>query len=189
MKFGAGEQHGDFRTLQDERWRKKRRLTAKHSQKIAERDGVMSDGLPVIIVDDDLAICQLMAQLVKRFYTWGEVFAFTDPDEAVAFCRHQQTGVAIFILDVHMGERDCFSFLDAIQDKFPMAYQDCIIITGYANDNLVDMCVAADITYLIEKPIKTYALQFAVRAIISKYIKFAKKLLQDPILAEHVAGI
>jgi CheY-like chemotaxis protein len=164
-------------------------LSAWFSRRVAEGGGVMSDGLPVIIVDDDSAICELIAELIGRFYSWGHVYAFTDPDEAVVFCRGQQAGVALFVLDVHLGEKDCFDFLDAIQDKFPMAYQDCVIITGFADDTLVDMCVAADITYLIEKPIKSYALQFAVRAIISKYIKFAKKLLQDPLLAEQVAGM
>jgi hypothetical protein len=51
------------------------------------------------------------------------------------------------------------------------------------------MCVASDITYLLEKPIKPYALQFAVRAIVAKYIRFAKRLLVDPLFAESVARV
>jgi hypothetical protein len=51
------------------------------------------------------------------------------------------------------------------------------------------MCIAADITYLLEKPVKLYSLQLAVRAIVSKYIKFARRLLNDPSLIEAIEGI
>lgn len=142
----------------------------------------MAHGLDIIIVDDDPAVCDSIASYVKRFYTWGEVVAFTDSAKATAYCLNQERGVAIFLLDVFMGDQTGFSFLDAIADKYPMAYEDTIIITGKASDDVVNMCIAADITYLLEKPIKFYALQLAVRAIVAKYIKFAKKILHDPAL-------
>ena len=148
----------------------------------------MAEGLPVIIVDDDPAVCEVISELVKTFYVWGDIVIFTDSDKALSYCRDQEVGVAIFILDVFLGKRTGFSFLDAILPKYPMAHQDTIIITGDASDEVVDMCIASDITYLLEKPIRPYALQLAVRAIVSKYIKFAKKLLLDPTLAEYVAN-
>jgi len=141
-----------------------------------------------MIVDDDPAVGSVLAEIVKTFYVWGEVLVFTDSDEAILYCRSQEMGVAIFILDVFLGKRTGFSFLEAILPKFPMAQQDTIIITGDASDEVVDMCIASDITYLLEKPIKPYALQLAVRAIVSKYIKFAKRLLLDQAFAEHIAG-
>jgi len=146
----------------------------------------MPDGLDVIIVDDDPSVCLVISGIIKGFYTWGEVLAFTDTDEATSYCLSRETGVAIFILDVFMGDKTGFSFLDSIVDKFPMAHEDTIIITGHANDDVVNMCVASDITYLLEKPIRSYALQLAIRAIVAKYIKFAKRLLGDPALAENV---
>jgi response regulator of citrate/malate metabolism len=147
----------------------------------------MSDGLDVIIVDDDPAVCEVLSEIVKRFYTWGHVFAFTDTEEALSFCMASESGVAIFVLDVFMGDRTGFRFLDSIVEKFPMAYEDTIIITGNASDDVVNMCVASDITYLLEKPIRPYALQLAVRAIVSKYLRFAKRLMQDPVFAESIA--
>jgi DNA-binding NtrC family response regulator len=147
----------------------------------------MSDNLDVIIVDDEPWICEVLTDIIKPFYVWGEVRSFTDADEAIAYCRNQRTGVAIFILDVFMGNETGFGFLDAIVDRYPMAYDDAIIITGNASDDIVNMCIASDITYLIEKPIRPFALQFAVRAIVSKYIKFARKLMADPNLAETVS--
>lgn len=147
----------------------------------------MSDSLDVIIVDDDQIVCTVISEIVERFYTWGKVYAFTDPAEALSFCQSRETGVAVFVLDVFLGDGTGFAFLDAIADKFPMAHDDTIIITGNASDDVVNMCVASDINHLIEKPIRPYTLQLAVRAIVTKYIKFAKRLLRDPDLAESVA--
>jgi response regulator of citrate/malate metabolism len=148
----------------------------------------MSDSLDVIIVDDDPAVCEIVSKTITRFYTWGQVRPFTKAEEAISFCRNQKSAVAIFILDVFMGDETGFGFLEAIIDKYPLAYQDTIIVTGNASDDIVNMCIASDITFLIEKPIRTYALQLAVRAIVSKYIKFAKKILRDPALAESIAS-
>ena len=148
----------------------------------------MSDSLDVIIVDDDPVVCSVITEVVKTFYTWGDVLSFTNVDTAVAHCRQKKAGVAIFILDVFMGSETGFGFLDAIADKFPMAYGDTIIMTGNASDDIVNMCIASNITYLIEKPIRTYTLQLAVRAIVAKYLRFAKRLIEDPVLAETVAG-
>jgi CheY-like chemotaxis protein len=147
----------------------------------------MSDSLDVIIVDDDQIVCTVISEIVERFYTWGKVYAFTDPAEALSFCQSRETGVAVFVLDVFLGDGTGFAFLDAIADKFPMAQDDTIIITGNASDDVVNMCVASDINHLIEKPIRPYTLQLAVRAIVTKYIKFAKRLLRDSDLAESVA--
>jgi CheY-like chemotaxis protein len=149
----------------------------------------MSDGLHLIIVDDDPMMCKLLSEMIGRSYSWGEVTAFTDPMEAVSYCQSQETGVAIFVLDVFLEHTTGFNFLDAVVNKFPMAYEDTIIITGNASDDVVNMCVASDVTYLLEKPIKPYALQFAIRAIVAKYIRFAKRLLVDPLFAESVARV
>ncbi len=146
----------------------------------------MSNGLDLIIVDDDPAVCKSITDVVQQFYTWGEVHSFTESSEAISYCMNQETGVALFVLDVFIGDLTGFSFLDAVTEKFPMAHEDTIIITGNASNDVVNMCIASDITYLLEKPIKSYALQLAVRAIVAKYIKFAKKLLQYPSIAKSI---
>ncbi|MCX7634433.1 MAG: response regulator [Syntrophales bacterium] len=147
----------------------------------------MNDKLDVIILDDDRAVCEVLRELVAGFYTWGDVYAFTDVDEAVDFCLRREVGVAIFIVDVYLSGKNAFSFLDAIADKFPMAFEDTIIITGKASTDIVNICLASDINYLIEKPVRPYALQLAVRAIVSKYLFFVKKLHMNPVLAESLS--
>ena len=147
----------------------------------------MSEGLDVIVVDDDKNLCTVTAETIKRFYTWGDVVPFNDVDEAIAYCLSQESSIAIFILDVFLGEQSGFSFLDAIKNKFTSAPEDTIIITGHASEDVVNMCVAADVLHLLEKPIKPYELQLAVRAIVAKYMKFARKVLHDPDFAALVA--
>jgi DNA-binding NtrC family response regulator len=147
----------------------------------------MSEGLDVIIVDDDKNLCTVTAETIKRFYTWGEVVTFNKVDEAIAYCLNQDTSIAIFILDVFLGEQSGFAFLDAIKDKFTSAPEDTIIMTGHASEDVVNMCVASDVTHLLEKPVKPYELQLAVRAIVAKYMKFARKVLHDPEFAALVA--
>ncbi len=149
----------------------------------------MAEGLDVIIVDDDLSVCELITTIVKRFYTWGDVYSFTNTDEAIAFCSARDIGVAIFVVDVFLGGVSGFYFLDAIENRFPTAHSDAIIITGNASDDIVNMCIASDVNHLLEKPVKPYALQLAVRAIAEKYLKFAKKLFQDPDFAKNVSDI
>ena len=149
----------------------------------------MAEGLDVIIVDDDPNVCELIATMVKRFYTWGDVIPFSNSEEAIKFCLERDIGVAIFIVDVFLGGVSGFYFLDAIEEKFPTTHSDAIIITGNASDDIVNMCIASDVNHLLEKPVKPYALQLAVRAIAEKYLKFAKRLFQDPDFAKNVSDI
>lgn len=147
----------------------------------------MHAGLDVIIVDDEANVCKTVAAIISRFYTWGDVLVFTDVDEAIAYCINREIGIAIFVVDVYLSGKSGFFFLDAIEDRFSTVHEDTIIITGNASDDIVNMCVASNVNYLLEKPIKPFALQLAVRAIVSKYMKFAKRLLKDPDFADSVA--
>ena len=149
----------------------------------------MSDGLDVIIIDDDKGICEIIKELVESFYSWGDVVSFSNADEAIDYCLQRDVGVAIFIIDVFLGGLSGFYFLDAIENKFPTAHEDSIIISGNASDDVVNMCLASRVNYLLEKPIKPYALQLAVKAITEKYLDFAKKLLQDSTYADSIAKL
>jgi len=149
----------------------------------------MSDGLDVIVLDDDQGIGEIVSELIESFYPWGKVHCFTDPEEAIRFCLDRDIGVAIFVVDVFLGGLSGFYFLDAIETKYPTAYEDAIMISGNASDDVVNMCLASNVNYLLEKPLKPYALQLAVRAITAKYLEFAKKLMQDTGFAQDVARL
>ena len=87
----------------------------------------MSDGLDVIVLDDDPGICEIVSELIESFFTWGKVYYFSDPDKAISFCLERDIGVAIFVVDVFLGGLSGFYFLDAIEGKFPTAHEDSII--------------------------------------------------------------
>jgi CheY-like chemotaxis protein len=149
----------------------------------------MSDKLDVIVLDDDPQMCSLITDILEGFYVWEDVHAFTNFNDALAFCKKKKLGVAVFILDVYLGKKTAFDFLDQISDQCAWASEDTVIITGNASDDVVNMCIAANITYLIEKPMKPYELKLAVRAIVGKYLRFAKRLLGDSDYADCVAKI
>ena len=147
----------------------------------------MSDGLDLIIVDDDSSVCKTISNTVNSFYTWGDVIDFVDVDEALSYCQDHDIGVGVFIIDVFLGGQSGFDFIKNIEGIFPSIYEDTIIITGNANDEMVNKCISSNVNYLLEKPIMPYALQLAVRAIVKKYLTFAKRLLRDPTFAADVS--
>ena len=149
----------------------------------------MSQELDVIVIDDDPSICMVISNIINSFYMWGDVISFTDVDDAVAYCMGLDMGVAVFVLDIYLGQKSGFDFLDQIEERFPSAREDTIIITGNASNEVVNRCISSEVTYLLEKPIRSYALQLAVRAIAMKYIKFAKRLFQNPTFAARVKTV
>lgn len=147
------------------------------------------DGLDIIIVDDDESVCEITEFIVRRFYTWGDVHAFIDLDEAYSFCMNRPYGIAIFIVDFYLGGNTGFKFLDSIKSKYKAVHEDAIIITGAADNEIVEMCLKNDVNYLLEKPIQKYALQLAVRAIATKYLRFASIMQEDPEFVSWVNSI
>lgn len=149
----------------------------------------MSDGLDVIIIDDEPSVCEIVAENINRFYTWGNVFVFTDEDEATFYCMNRETSIAVFIVDVFLKRNSGFMLVDTLSHKYTSIYDDTIIMTGDASDEIVDTCVASNICYLLEKPIRPYLLQLSVRAIVSKYMKFASKLMNNPDFSREYSKI
>jgi len=146
----------------------------------------MADGLDVVVLDDDPGISQVLKELIESFYSWGKVVAFSDAEKAIQWCLKREVGLGIFVVDVFLKGMSGFYFLVSIEPKFPSAHEDAIVVSGKASDDVVDMCLASRVTYLLEKPVRPYALQLAVRAITAKYLDFAQKLLRDPELADSI---
>jgi response regulator of citrate/malate metabolism len=152
-------------------------------------EAVMSDGLDLMIVDDEQHVCEVLSETIKKFYTWGDVLIFNDYKTAASHCLSREKGLMIFILDVFVGESNGFAFLDIIAEKYPNATYDTVMFSGMASEDVVDMCIATGVNHLLEKPVRNYALQLAIRSIVMKYVKFAKKLLSDTEFAELIDRI
>jgi response regulator of citrate/malate metabolism len=147
----------------------------------------MSDGLDIIIVEDDLSVCKLVSKIISGFYTWGDIIGFNDVDKALLYCQGCDIGVGIFVVDIFLAGLNGFDFLKTIEGKFPSLYEDTIIITGNASDDLVNRCISSNVNYLLEKPIMPFALQHAVRAITMKYLTYTKQLLRAPVFHADVS--
>ncbi|MBW2066883.1 MAG: response regulator [Deltaproteobacteria bacterium] len=145
----------------------------------------MSNGLKIIVLEDDPGVCGILSDMIRGFYTWGQVVSFTNPADAISYCRGLKEDVALFVLDVFLKDLTCFEFLDGISDKFPMAYENSIIISGYASEDVVNMCTASDIRHFLEKPVSLYALQHAVLNTVSRYIRWASKFCKCPGLSDR----
>jgi response regulator of citrate/malate metabolism len=149
----------------------------------------MNRGLDVVILEDDPAVLGVLTAQVGRFYRHGEVRPFGDFLEARTFCFGRDSSLAIFVLDAFLGQYTAFDFLEAVAVHYPLAAEDTLVVTGRASDELVNRCMAAGVNHLLEKPIKPYALQFAIRAIASKYLRFAKQITGDAELARQVKDL
>lgn len=149
----------------------------------------MTQGLDLYILDDEKVVADQLAELARIFHAWGEVFSFSDAVEARAFLLARDAGLGIFVLDVYLGGETAFDFLDSIQVHYPQAAEDAIIITGLASQDVVDNCIAAGVNYLLQKPVKPYAFQLAVRAIAGRYHGFAKRLFSDHEFAQRVRSM
>jgi len=92
-------------------------------------------------------------------------------------------------VDVYLSDKTGFVFLDNISEKYKSVYEDTIIITGNASNEIVNMCLDSDVYHLLEKPVRMYDLQLAVQSIATKYLRFAKILQKDPEFARWVNAI
>ena len=60
----------------------------------------MSEGLDVIIVDDEDSVCKLISTVIKKFYTWGNIHEFTDVDDAITYCLTSDMGIALSLIHI-----------------------------------------------------------------------------------------
>ena len=142
--------------------------------------GLFQEGLDVIIVDLNTDSCDQFAKAIKSFYKYGSIICFNDVYKAIKYCLSRESGVAIFLAEVFLGDVSGFFFIDSIEKKFPNAYSDAIIVMGNGwGDTVAHMCDASDINYLLKKPIKRHLLKFAVRAIATKYFKFSGQYIDN----------
>lgn len=70
----------------------------------------MSEGLNVVVLDDDPGISQVLKELIETFYTWGNVVAFSDAEKAIGWCLKRDVGLGIFVVDVFLKGMSGFFF-------------------------------------------------------------------------------
>ena len=157
--------------------------------------GLDPDGTPgswaleVIILDDNQVVAEMLQEMVERFYTWGRVHSFTTISRARGFCLEREARVAIFVLDANLENGTGLGFVESLAEEYPLAPEDTVIVTGMANEEIVERCLELGITHLLEKPVSPYGLELAVRSVVARYTNFLKILSQDPAFEEMVKSI
>ncbi len=145
--------------------------------------------LDVVILDDNQVVAEMLQEMVKRFYTWGQVHAFTSLNRARSFCLEREARVAIFILDVYLENGTGLGFIESLAQEYPLAAEDTVIVAGMATEEIVERCLDLGITHLLEKPVNPFGLELAVRSVVAKYTNFLDILSKDPDLEEMVKNI
>ncbi len=156
---------------------------------LSAEEGSRPWSLDVIILDDNQIVAEMLQGMVRKYYSWGQVKAFTNLSQARSYCLERETRVAIFIIDVYLENGTGFGFLESLAQEYPLAAEDTIIVAGLANDEVVERCLDLGITHLLEKPVSPYGLELAVRSVVAKYTKFLKILAEDPGLEEMVKNL
>ena len=116
----------------------------------------------VLIIDDELPVREALAANLERD-KYPLVFA-ENGEEGLA--RLRESDPTLVILDLRMPVMDGFEFLRRIGPK-PADRFSVIVLTGYADDDAVQQCYQAGVTFFLQKPFNVYHLRGLVRSAIT----------------------
>ena len=116
----------------------------------------------VLIIDDELPVREALAANLERD-NYPLLFA-ENGEEGLA--RLRESSPTLVILDLRMPVMDGFEFLRRIGPK-PDDHFSVIVLTGYADDDAVQQCYRAGVTFFLQKPFNVYQVRGLVRSAIT----------------------
>ena len=130
----------------------------------------------IIVVDDDLLVCETLTELVRNWRLCAE--SFTEPEGALKHIR--DNGCDVILLDVFISD---VSGLDLIPQISSEASDDLkiIIITGFADKDTAIRALKLGAFDLLEKPFQNELLYHSIlRALTAlKNERRSRKLIDD----------
>ena len=111
-------------------------------------------GLRVLICDDEESICVLLHDILVRFGHPGPV---TCQDGPSAVARAAQDEFDLFFLDIRMPGMDGVEVMRRLREIHPHARY--VMITGYAQDELMAQSVAGGAYACLAKPFSLHSLK------------------------------
>ena len=145
----------------------------------------------ILMIDDDPEFVDATSNLLDA--KGYEVVSAPNGKEGLE--KAQKNKPNLILLDVMMTTKsEGFDVAREMHKDKSLRNTPVIMITGVRKEMNLPFGFEPDETWLpvervLEKPVKPYALQLAVRAIAEKYLNFAKKLFQDPDFARSVSSI
>jgi CheY-like chemotaxis protein len=115
-------------------------------------------GASILVVDDELAVAQVVAQALAQ--AGHAVQIFTNPEEALAAVRHASTAVDLLITDQTMPGLTGDQLAEAVHLLRPNV--PVLMLTGFRYRLPVERVEAAGIWRVLDKPVELAVLQQAV---------------------------
>ncbi len=119
-------------------------------------------GLRVLICDDEQSICMLLEDILRRF--GHEAVSYQDGPGALA--RVEQEEFDLFFLDIRMPGMDGTQVMQRIRELRPGA--KCVMITGYAQDELMEKCIQGGAHACMAKPFSLLSLKKLLEEVESR---------------------
>ncbi len=116
----------------------------------------------VLIIDDELPLREALAANLERD-SYPLLFA-ENGEEGLA--RLRESSPTLIILDLRMPVMDGFEFLRQVGPN-PADPFSVIVLTGYADDDAVQQCYQAGVTFFLQKPFNVYQVRGLVRSAIT----------------------
>ncbi|TWT39966.1 Sensor histidine kinase RcsC [Phycisphaerae bacterium RAS1] len=134
--------------------------------------------LRIMIVDDDPAMCRLLAQLLK--VRNADTLIESSPKAAVDTAL--QTPLDVLLMDVHMPEMDgC----EAVQRLREGGYvRPVVAVTGATDDDLTQRCLLAGFNAVLHKPVTRDSLMETINLVCENPI--VSSLVQETNMREHI---
>ena len=132
----------------------------------------MHDGLDVIIVDDDPGVCQVISEIIKSFYVWGDVFTFTDVDDASdgteALEKLREKRYGLVISDWNMEPMTGYELLKEVRADEELNRTPFIMITAESNTENVIAAKKAGVSNYIVEPSNAGTLKAKIAAVFGE---------------------
>jgi DNA-binding NtrC family response regulator len=125
----------------------------------------MSHPCEILIVDDEIIVCERLKDFIKK--EGHRVETFIDPDKALE--RLEAKDFDILISDVRMGELDGIQVMERALKKAPSI--KVIMITGYATMELARESMAKGAFDFIAKPFKSKEIRSTIKKAVEEIVQ------------------
>lgn len=141
----------------------------------------MEDVPKILIVDDEIAVCQHLKALLSSF---GYQSGFISHPKAL-FPRLEKEPFDLILMDVNMPQIDGVSLLKQVK-ALPNKNIPVVMLTGEGSDRLLALCLENGADDYIDKPINKVILKARVQSILSTYAHIREVQLQRDQMNEEL---
>jgi two-component system chemotaxis response regulator CheY len=125
----------------------------------------LARSLTVLSVDDQAAMRMLTRNALKSIGI-GEVLEACDGEEALRVILARKQPISLILSDVNMPGIDGIGLLRAVRSHTPIAKTPFILLTGWADQELVAKAIKFGVNSLVAKPFTVTSLKEKMVAVL-----------------------